>query len=481
MKVGAFNRNGGKLHITSRKNIPIISGQGYYYFNWKYQRDMLFEMLKEVISNGYKIVSIGIGSCGEAVYPIDKDGEIINNAIAWYCTRTEEQAKEFEKKISEKEVYEICFLKPFYTYSAHKINWFKKYKPEIYKNAAYWLNVDGFVNYILTGTKYIDYNQAGSTLLFDTRKMDWSEKLFKINEINVETFPELIESGKFTGYVKNNIKEILNIDYDIPVSLAGHDSWCGLYALGIGLSDKTEYTPNFTGTAGLTNIGKIIGKEELARTKAKDYYDKFSWVIPHVYPGKYHCRGNSIASYGSLIEFTLKILFGNDKEFTNDDYLRFEKEARSSNPGANGVRVYVSENEISGIKKLDGINLLNMKTSNTKGDIYRAVLEYLSAMDKKQLKNLEEITSEKKKLLILGGLTKNRMFMKIRASILNRALYIAKEEEVNLLGAALLGGVGSEIYEDYDDAIGKIEILYKDIVKPDPELVKIYSEINDLG
>lgn len=481
MKVGAFTKNGERLYVTGRKNIPIMTKEGHYYFNWKYQKDMLFKMLKEVIDNGYKIMSIGIGSCGEAVYPLDKNGEIIDNAIAWYCTRTEEQAREFGEKISEEEVYEVCYLKPFYTYSAHKINWYKKYKPDVYKRVVCWLNVDGFINYILTGTKFMDYNQAGSTLLFDTRKGDWSDKLFEVNEISKNTFPELIESGKITGYINSEIKKMLNVNYDIPVSLAGHDSWCGLFALGVGISDKIEYIPNFTGTAGLTNIGKVIDKKELLNTDTKDFFNNFSWVIPHVYPNKYHCRGNSVACYGSLIEFILKILFGNEKkEFLNEDYIRFEKEINNSKPGANGVRVYVSENELKGTKELSGINILNLKTSNTKGDIYRAVLEYLCLMDKSQLENLEKNTGKKKKLLILGGLTKNRVFMKIRASILNRTHYIAREEEVNLLGAALLGGVGSKVYKNYDDAISKIKIIYRDAIDPDPKLVEEYSKIYNL-
>jgi xylulokinase len=162
----------------------------------------------------------------------------------------------------------------------------------------------------------------------------------------------------------------------------------------------------------------------------------------------------------------------------------FEKEVNSSNPGANGIRIFVSENEIKSAKdvnSLNGINILNLKTSHTRGDIYRAVLEYLSFMDKKQLEKLEKTTGKKKKLLILGGITKNRAFMKIRASILNRTQYIAMEEEVNLLGASLLGGVGAGIYSDYDDAVGKIEILYKDTVEPDPQLVEQYSRIFNLS
>ena len=238
MKVGAFSKDGERLYLAQRKQVPIITKEGYIYFNKTYQEEMIYEMLKEIVDHGFKMLSIGIGSCGESVYPVDKEGVVIDNAIAWYCTRTTEQLEEFSKKISVMEVFNICYLKPFYNYSAHKINWVKKYKPDIFKKATCWLNVDGFVNYLLTGTKYIDYNQAGTTLLFDTKKRDWSDKLFEVNGLNKDIFPELIESGTFTGYLNGKSREKLNISYDIPVSIAGHDTWNGFYAFGLGISER---------------------------------------------------------------------------------------------------------------------------------------------------------------------------------------------------------------------------------------------------
>lgn len=98
IKIGAFNKKSEKLFVTKRSNTPIVTKEGYYYFNWRYQKKMIFEMLKEVIDQGYKIISIGTCSCGEAVYPLDSEDNIIDNPIAWYCRRTEEQALEFQKK-----------------------------------------------------------------------------------------------------------------------------------------------------------------------------------------------------------------------------------------------------------------------------------------------------------------------------------------------------------------------------------------------
>lgn len=479
IKVGAFSKNGNRLFLSKRRNLPIITKEGHFYFNWRYQIETIFDMLRELINQDFKILSIGTGSCGESVYPIDKNGNVIDNAIAWYCRRTEEQAEEFSKKISEKEAFEICFLKPFYSYSAHKINWYKKYKPDIYKKTVCWLHVNNLVNYLLTGTKYIDYNQAGSTLLFDTRKNDWSDKLFQINEIPKDTFPELVENGTFAGYITKKNKGLLGINYDVPVSVGGHDAWCGLFALGIRISEKSKYfLPSFTGTAGIPNIGDIITKEELKKTSTDFYYDNYSWVIPHIYPGTYHCLGVVLDYYGALIEFFMKQLYNKKtEEITNDDYLQLEKEVQSSIPGANGVRIYVEENETIKTRDLRGINILNCKITNTRGDIARAIMEYLCFADKVHIIDIERRTPIKKKMLVIGGLANNKSFIEMRANILNREQYICKEEEINLLGAALLGGIGAKIYNGYIDAIDNIGIVYKEIVKPEPRIVKEYRNI----
>lgn len=480
MKVAVFSIEGKRLYITSRKNIPVITKEGYY-FDWKYQKGMYFEMLKEVVDHDYKILSIGISTCGESVYPMDEDGNIIDNAIAWYCRRTEEQKEEFEKKISEKEAYKICFLRSFYSYSAHKINWYKKYKPKIFKKTVCWLPVTGFINYLLTKTKYFDYNQAGTTLLFDTIKKNWSNRLFKINEISKDTFPELIESGKMTGFLTEENKELLGINYDIPVSIGGHDGWCGQFALGVGVSKEAdEYIFSFTGTAGSASIGKVVNKKELENILDKKgieyFYDNFSMVIPHVYPGKYYCvyTGAVVDYYGALLNFIMSFFYNKKAgEITDNDYIEMRKEIDSSKPGANGVRVYVKENDPIKLRDLDGINILNLGISNTRGDVFRAVLEYLCLIDRNQLKRIGE---RRKKTYVVGGFVQNKNFMRIRANILNMPQYIAKEEEINALGAALLGGVGAGIYKGYEDSTNRVGIRYKNIVKPDPKLVKEYKK-----
>ena len=65
--------------------------------------------------------------------------------------------------------------------------------------------------------------------------------------------------------------------------------------------------------------------------------------------------------------------------------------------------------------------------------------------------------------------------------ILDRNLYIAKEDQVNLLGAALLGGIGANIYEDYNRAIDEIKVLYTKVIKNNKKMFEEYSNIYNLS
>jgi sugar (pentulose or hexulose) kinase len=448
IKLGAYTREGEELYFMAKRNVPIVD-KGGYWFDWKYQKKTIIEGLKEIVDRGIKILSIGPGTCGEAVYPIDEDGNILDNAIAWYCRRTEEQQKEFEEKTDPLEVFNICFLKTTHptrptptnilSYSAHKINWYKKYKSEVYKRAACWLNVNGFINYFLTGKKYCDYTEAGTWLLYDTRKWEWSDRLCELNEIPKDVLPELINSLKVTGYVTEENKKYLGIDYDIPVIIGKHDGW--------------SYTP-------------------------EEDFKEYAYTYGGTFGG------------ADIIDYMMAFFFNKSLDkLTDEDYERMQEEVDASPPGANGVRIYVDDTRFRPrkMRDLSGINILGIKVplANNRGDVFRAVLEYLCMMNPSSgLISLERRGVGKdyfrKKMVIRGGLAKNRSYMMIMANMFNMPLYKIEGKEQNTLGVALLGGLGAGLYKDLGEVTNIIRPRYSKVYEPDPELVEEYRKIYDI-
>jgi xylulokinase len=165
-----------------------------------------------------------------------------------------------------------------------------------------------------------------------------------------------------------------------------------------------------------------------------------------------------------------------EDKITDTDYEDMQANIDSSPPGANGVRIYVSQNDLMRKRDLEGINLLNMSLQTSRGDVFRAVMEYLSFTDSQQLVKAER----KKKMYIMGGLVKNKSYAKIRASIMNMPQFIPDEQEINSLGAALLGGLGAGLYSSYEEAADNVALHFEK-VPVDPRLAAEYRRIYGIG
>ena len=63
-----------------------------------------------------------------------------------------------------------------------------------------------------------------------------------------------------------------------------------------------------------------------------------------------------------------------------------------------------------------------------------------------------------KEIYAIGGSTRNRLLMQIKASILNQPIHVMSVEESTALGAAVLGGIGAGVYSGVTDAITSLEL-----------------------
>jgi xylulokinase len=79
-------------------------------------------------------------------------------------------------------------------------------------------------------------------------------------------------------------------------------------------------------------------------------------------------------------------------------------------------------------------------------------------------------------VVAIGGGTRNRLLMSIKASVSNLIYHVVEADEATALGAALLGGLGAGVYEDVDDAVGAMRYGHYAIV-PEPNDVPVYETI----
>jgi len=246
-------------------------------------------------------------------------------------------------------------------------------------------------------------------------------------------------------------KEKPEIDYEIPVSLAGHDHICGSYAVA---GFRGDLLVDSMGTA--EDILAIIDPDEVSR---KELLARRVSIGLHVIPGKayiYKAFGYSGAVINSLISLFFNKPFS---EISAEDFARFNREAEKYQRSENLPKLLIAQNGDSPAEnryEIDNLNILNIPLDACRGRLFMAAVRYLAEKSRKYIQDIEETISRKYDVIAIGGSTKNNLLMSEKARILEGELYINDIEEAVTLGAALLGGVGAGCYQDYQSAVTAI-------------------------
>ena len=120
---------------------------------------------------------------------------------------------------------------------------------------------------------------------------------------------------------------------------------------------------------------------------------------------------------------------------------------------------------------------IGLSTDVQRGTLFRAVIEGIALDTRSGLEPLLVHTGigKLKEIYAIGGSTRNRLLMQIKASILNQPIHVMSVEESTALGAAVLGGIGAGVYSGVTDAISSLQ-LSETLIEPNPADVAYYEE-----
>ena len=452
IKLAAVSKESELVFTSQRKN-KVLGKNDHYNFSGQYIYQVVIEMLKEVLAADLKIISIGISSLAETVFPVfepEQESENDYISMAWYDKRTESIKAEFFNKIDAADFFEITGLRPQFLYSIFKIKWYYDQQPELFQTGTKWLTANSFIAYQLTGEMKIDYSLASRTAALDVKKKEWSDKIFELLPFGSDLFPDLIECGTSLGGLQESVKAELGLTYDIPVSLSGHDHICGSYAVA-GFRDNVLL--DSMGTA--ENIMAIV---DSSKVNLKELVAENLSLGVHVIPGKFYI--NDAFNYsGGLINSLISLFYNkNIEDISKEDFESFIKEAAEcKNKKEIKTNILIGQNgDRLGNENIDNLNLLNIPLAADRGEVFMAAINYLCSKSSRIINDLERILNKKFELTAIGGSTKNDLLMQEKANKLKKDIYINRISEAVTLGAALLGGVGAGVFEDYSKAVESI-------------------------
>ena len=71
------------------------------------------------------------------------------------------------------------------------------------------------------------------------------------------------------------------------------------------------------------------------------------------------------------------------------------------------------------------------------------------------LRTAEEVNAFVKELISVGGASNSRVWTQIKADITGKTIHVPLSDHATTLGAALLAGVGTGVYSNFEEAVHK--------------------------
>lgn len=434
----------GKLISAVDYPTPVRKdGRGNIYYDpkqlWKIYCTLIKKIAKKA-GNPELIKAISIASMAEAGGLVDKNGQPVSSIIPWYDRRTIPQKNEILEKIKKEKVFEITGVNLSHIHSICKIKWFKSNEKKAFKKAAKWVCVPDYLVKRLSGVWATDYSIASRTALFDIRTKSWSKKMLSFAGIHESFLPQTFPPGTVVGNISKGAGMECGLSVNTKVVLGGHDHVVG--SLGAGLFSQGKALDSI-GTAESVCVPLNSIKN------LKKYYKSGISFGCYTYGNMYYAM-SGLYSAGGIIEW-LRLHFYKENLDKNKAYKLMIKEADMSGPGSGGLILlphWLGMGAPFGIREARG-TIIGLTPETSRGDIVNAAYEGLSYEYRILMENIEQtIGFCIKQVVVIGGGSKNIIWLKRKANITGKNLVVVSSSETVCLGAALLAGLGSGLIKN---------------------------------
>lgn len=467
--------NTGKLLSSARVEYdPYVSKHpGWAEQNAVLYWDSLIKACRQIKKSNPELFAsirgVGVTTQRASMVCVNKNGQPLRPAILWMDQRKSKPVFSnaplvrlglsvlgLKKKLQDVEAQGKC-------------NWIIQSQPELWQNTHQYLQISGYLNFMLTGEfKDSTASQIGH-IPFDYKAQTWagpfqlSRRLFPIDTARL---PVLIKPGTLLGKISARASAASGLKKGIPVIACGSDKGCE--TLGAGVSGP--------GMASLS-----FGTTATVQTLSEKYIEPIRFMPPYpaVIPQHYNPEIEIFRGFWMISWF--KNQFAH-KEVEEAKALGISAEQvlnrglKNTEPGAMGLMVQPYWGP--GLDHPDAKGaMIGFGDVHTKEHIYRAVIEGLGFALLEGTEKIEKKSGIRiENAAVSGGASQSDEICKIFADIFNRPISKGQTHETSGLGAAILVAKGIGWFDSIHEAKEKM-IQNTKIFNPNPDHVPIYKQL----
>lgn len=398
------------------------------------------------------IVAVCCSTQGEGTIAVDRNGNVLMNAIIWLDMRGAFYLKRQMRSALKVAGYDAIKLQKWLRLCggapalsgkdpAGHMLLIRDAFPEIYEKTYKFLNVLDFFNLRLTGRFVATQDSILTSWVTDNRNVDnigYDDGLIVVSGIDRAKFPELVRCTDVVGTLLPSVAEAIGLNSEIPVVAGAIDN----SAAAIGAGTLADYDAHLY----MGSSSWVAAHVPFKKTSVLDQISS----VPCPVPSKYLMMAMQSSGASNIAFLKDRIVFHDDglidSEPTPDTYRILDEIAGRTPAGADGAmylpwlfgeRCPVDDPTLRAC-------IFNLSIDHNRETLVRAVFEGVALNTRWMMKPVSRFLGRKvEELTIIGGGAMSNAWCQIFADVLDVRIRQPQDPmKANARGAAFIGAAG---------------------------------------
>jgi xylulokinase len=346
--------------------------------------------------------------------------------------------------------------------------WVRRHEPDVFARTARMLLLEDYLLYRLTGELVTERCLQADTLFLDIRSGEWWQPMFDFVGITPGHMGRLCDPGEIVGPLTLAAAEATGLSPATLVVTGAMDQMMG--ALGAG-NVRPGLATETTGGA----LAIVVTLDRLVLDPARRVPTMF-----HARPRTYTLMPWAQTA-GMALKWLRDEFYVLESQAARasriDPYTVITDQAAAVAPGADGLVV---------LPHLEGAAcpefnpharavFFGATLRHTRAHFARGILESVAYMLKRNLDLVEGLGISVDRVRSTGGGARSRMWLQIKADVLQKPIEAVEVEEAALLGAALLAANATGAFASLDAGVAQM-VRVRETLEPDPTRAAVYAD-----
>lgn len=437
---------------------------------WNGAAESIKRIMEKSGIDSREILGVGVAGQMHGLVMLDEKGSVLRKSIIWCDGRTGSQCREIEQAVGRERLVEISGNPALPGFTAGKILWVKENEPELYRKCRTILLPKDYVRFRLTGLCAQEVSDASGTNLLDIRKRCWSDEIIEAVGLERSMFPEVRESAAPAGFITAEAAAATGLCQGTPVCMGAGDNAAAAVGTGVVCGGRAFTSIGTSGVVFAHADKPVVDGMSRVHTFCHAVPDGWAVMSCTLSAGlslkwfkNTFCSSEQetadklgISPYEVLSEIAAKAPAGCDRLF----FL----------PYLMGERSPILDEKARGA-------FIGLSAIHTKSHLTRAVMEGVMFSQLQCLRIIQGMDIYPEKMYACGGGAKSSLWRQMMADLYESPVYTLGSDEGPALGAAILAGVASGVFDSVQSACEHMVKTAGETLPNNTESYKPYYEV----